>query len=215
MGWAPILAHFKEMGKDRSYDCFLEIGWEATGGNVEYFLDWQVDNIEDWAIAYAFNNRLTLYCSACNRYSVHCECEVGSACGILEMGGVGAPAMANQSGEQQGRQRIRDGRLEASMANQSGTQTSKVDELLAELVEDIFNSVELDYQANYGLRELHMLPDDPHWHSHLYKYLNETGMPLQQYLQDEVSKEEEPEVPWALSGHEDRLEELVKAIHET
>ena len=62
MGWELILNHLKLRDADRSYSHFLGVGWEETG-NVEDFLDWQVDNIDNLAVDYAYLNGPPLYCT--------------------------------------------------------------------------------------------------------------------------------------------------------
>ena len=74
MGWKPILECIKRLDKKWCYKRFLERGWAVTG-NMEGFLNWQVENIWDCAVAYAYESRRPLYCEGCDTYTLRCPCD--------------------------------------------------------------------------------------------------------------------------------------------
>ena len=72
LGLGLGLEYFKLLDKERSYIHFLKVGWEKAG-NMEDFLDWEVDNNWDWAVQYTHNSRRPLYCVGCEEYSIRCR----------------------------------------------------------------------------------------------------------------------------------------------
>lgn len=57
MGWKPILVYINLLEKKGCYQRFLRWSWAVTG-NMEDFLQGQVDNIGDWAVTYAYRSYL-------------------------------------------------------------------------------------------------------------------------------------------------------------
>ena len=88
MGWDSVnrailtwktLAERHDMGWELIHDQFRAMGWEEEEEEeeddpIERMLEEYVNSVVHWAVDYAYDNGIPLYCPVCDQYSMLCSC---------------------------------------------------------------------------------------------------------------------------------------------
>lgn len=74
MGWGLVLRDIRQLEKRKFYESFWKTGKRKTR-NVEEFMDWQVDYIDEWALNVALKDHRPIWCGVCEMYTLCCWCD--------------------------------------------------------------------------------------------------------------------------------------------
>ena len=73
MGWELILCDFRRVNWEEEQQAAFN-RFVGEDHPMVRLLDWQMENIEEWALVYFFENDVPLFCDDCGRYSMLCAC---------------------------------------------------------------------------------------------------------------------------------------------